>query len=147
MLLYKSSEGQCKDHSCVCEIQGIKSCKKTLLSDRVIFHLLNYCHWLDTTKGLWQPVVCLLTEAEASMWIRLTECLDFFYWAFVPEGMNCNYLRSPYLFTFNWKAKILLKLSLSNWSFLFVLFLDVCMTSRWTNDTVWSGSKFKPSHT
>lgn len=51
----------------------------------------------------------------------------------VLEGMYCNYLCTLHLFNFNWKAKAILKFSLSNWSFLFLLFLDVQMTSRWNS--------------
>lgn len=67
MLLYKKHEGQCTDHKCTCEIQGIRSCEELSYLTGSFFYLLNYCHCLDTTKGLWQPGVCLLTEAEASM--------------------------------------------------------------------------------
>lgn len=97
------------------------------------FYFLNYCHCLDATKGLWQPGVCLLTEAEASMWIRLTVWIFFFFYTvFVPEGMCCNYLHSPYLFSFNWNTEIVLKLSFSNGSGLSLLFFR-CLYDKWVD--------------
>lgn len=147
MLLCKGSERQCRDHRCICEIRGIRSCKKTFDDLRGSF----FTSWITVTDSipqkafgsLWPACLQKQKPASESGWWSVW---SFFYWAFVPQGMCCNYLHSLYLFTFNWEAKIVLKLSLSNWSGLFLLFLDGYMTSGWTNDTVLSGSKFKPSH-
>lgn len=146
MLLYQKPEGQCKDHKCTCEIQGIRSCKELSYLTGSFFlppELLSLPWYHKRPVAAWG----LPAYRSRSQHVNQADWLFglfffFFHWVFVPEGMCCNYLHSPYLFTFNWNTEIVLKLSLSVYPY---YFSDVCLTSGWTNDTGWSGSEFKPS--
>lgn len=104
----------------------------TFLPDRVIF-LPPELLWLPWYHKRPLAAWGLPAYRSRSQHVNQADWLDFFYFfpVFVPEGM-CNYLHSPYLFTFNWNTGIVLKLSLSNGSGLSLLFFR-CLYGKWVD--------------